>query len=392
MESPMSPIGYPARSPGRRWLRRLLLGLLLVILLFIGAFFAAGGAGLLSMFAKPSMPFDINKAPPAPDYARADAWMAFPGRNGMERSTPPGLSAVDETRAPVDVFFIHPTTDTAHDFWNAPYDAPDEVAKLNPPVLLGQLSVFNGCCRLYAPHYRQASLPGLKNAQAVALAYSDVAAAFRYFIAHESKGRPFIIASHSQGTGHAIELLQREILGTPLQSRLVAAYLIGGYVPEDFARIGLPLCDAAKQTGCIISWNTSKAGWNLPRKILIGHPTYWWQGIERDTDPRPAICTNALSWRADGGRSARNPGSLPFPKPPFPPGATTLPALIPDLTGAACDARMLEVSIPSSAPAGFSDELSRLLGSYHLNDYGIFYASLRQNAIDRVDAWQAAHR
>jgi hypothetical protein len=379
------------RRPRLRWVRWVLASLLLLLFLLVGSFFAAGGAGLLSMFAKPSAPFDARKVPPAPNYARADAWLAFPGRNGMERSTPPGVAPIDEVHAPVDVFFIHPTTYTAHDIWNAPYDAPNDVARLNPPVLLGQLSVFNGCCRLYAPHYRQASLPGLKNEQAVALAYSDVAAAFRYFIAHESKGRPFIIASHSQGTGHAIELLQREILGTPLQARMVAAYLIGGYVPEDFSGIGLPLCGAPKQTGCIISWNTSKAGWSLPRKILIGHPTYWWQGIARDTEPKPAVCTNALSWRTNGGASAHNPGSLPFPKAPFPISATTLPALVPDLTGAACNGRMLEVSIPSSAPAGFSDELSRLLGSYHLNDYGIFYASLRRNAVVRTQAWQAAH-
>ncbi len=52
---------------------------------------------------------------------------------------------------------------------------------------------------------------------------------------------------------------------------------------------------------------------------------------------------------------------------------------------------MLDVVIPPSAP-GFHDRLSAFFGSYHLNDYGLFYASLRQNAIDRTTAWQAAHR
>lgn len=379
------------RSPGRRRLRRFLLAALLLASILIGGFFAAGGAGLLNLFAKPPRPFDASQVPPVPDYARANAWLAFPGRNGMERSTPPGFAPIDEASAPVDVFFIHPTTYTAHDIWNAPFDAPNDVATLNPPVLLGQVSVFNGCCRLYAPNYRQASLPGLKDKDAVALAYSDVATAFRYFIAHLNKGRPFIIASHSQGTGHAVELLQREILGTPLQDRMVAAYLIGGYAPVDFARIGLPICSGPAQVGCLISWNTSKAGWNLARGILIGHPTYWWRGVARETDPRPAVCVNALSWKEGGATASSNPGSLPFPKAPFPAGASRLPALVPHLTGAACNAGMLEVRLASPAPAGFSDELSRLLGSYHLNDYGLFYASLRQNAVDRVGAWEALH-
>ena len=38
--------------------------------------------------------------------------------------------------------------------------------------------------------------------------------AFQYFLENFSKGRPFIIASHSQGTHHAIRLLKEEIDGS----------------------------------------------------------------------------------------------------------------------------------------------------------------------------------
>jgi len=31
------------------------------------------------------------------------------------------------------------------------------------------------------------------------------------------------------------------------------------------------------------------------------------------------------------------------------------------------------------------------MGSYSLNDYGLFYARLRQNAINRVAAWRKGH-
>ena len=50
-------------------------------------------------------PFDPAHVPPAPDYAQPSAWLAFPGRDGIERSTSPGMAAVDEASAPADVFF-----------------------------------------------------------------------------------------------------------------------------------------------------------------------------------------------------------------------------------------------------------------------------------------------
>jgi hypothetical protein len=265
------------------------------------------------------------------------------------------------------------------------------VAPLNLPVLLGQVSAFNGCCRLYAPNYRQASLAGLKKNTVVAFAYADVARAFRYYITHENQGRPFIIASHSQGSGHAVRLLQEEILGTPLQQRLIVAYVAGAYVPSSFGTLGLPTCDGPRQTGCIVSWNTSQVG-HTGARILVDNPTYWWQGAERSRNQPPAICINPLNWRGEGFVPANlNAGSLPFPKAPFPVGAAALHALIPHLTGAACRRGLLEVDVPSSA-AGFHDLLTLFMGSYHNNDYGIFYDAIRRNAIDRVNAWTATHR
>lgn len=169
--------------------------------------FAVAAMAVASLLAGcgggPSKPFDVALAPPPPDYARPEAWLALPGRNGLERSAPTGLTVVDESSAPADVFFIHPTTARDSSVWNLPWDASDTVAPLNQAVLMGQTSVFNGCCRIYAPHYRQASLRGLGDTGAVDLAYADVEADFRDFIvrrnAEHGGGRAFIIAAHSQG-------------------------------------------------------------------------------------------------------------------------------------------------------------------------------------------------
>jgi hypothetical protein len=336
----------------------------------------------------PSKAFDLALAPLAPDYAKPEAWLALPDRNGLERSAPAGLTVVDEASAPADVFFIHPTTFKGSAVWNAAWDASDEAAPLNRAVLMGQTSVFNGCCRVYAPHYRQASLKGLGDTGAVDLAYADIAAAFRDFIAHRNDGRPFIIAAHSQGVVHAIRLLQEQVLGSPLQGRLVAAYLIGGYVPDAFPELGLPLCDAADQTGCVLTWNSSKPG-SVAARIIIYRKTYWWRGRKKSDHQAPAVCVNPLTWRLQGhGEDAApadaNPGSMPLPRAP-------MAALTPHLTGARCHDGMLEVDIPGDAPADYSDPLARNFGSYHLNDYGLFYGSLHENILTRVRAWTAAH-
>ncbi|CAN5297839.1 DUF3089 domain-containing protein [soil metagenome] len=373
------------RTPARRTLVIRALGVALAVGLS-----ATAGCSVGQILRRPAEPFDAARTPPAPDYSLPETWQAFPGRDGLERSTPPGLSAVNEAEAPADVFFIHPTTYLDNSVWNGPWDAPDDVARLNPAVLLNQVSAFNGCCRLYAPHYRQATLAGLGNPQAVALAYSDIAAAFRYFIARHNDGRPFIIASHSQGTAHAIRLLQEEILGTPLQDRLVAAWLVGGYVPDNFGELGLPVCDAPDQTGCVLSWNTSQTG-RRGANILIDNKTYWWRGAEKSSDQAPAICVNPLTWRRQGAADAQaNPGSLALSRGPYPTVASPLPALTPHLTGAECDDRLLAIDIPGDA-AGFHDGVSALTGSYHGSDYGIFYAAIRANAVERVAAWKASH-
>lgn len=350
----------------------------------------ASGCGVVQALRGPSAAFDPAQAPPAPDYAQPATWLVLPGDGGQSRATVPGQTAVDEAEAPADVFFIHPTTLEGREVWNAPWDLADADAPLNAAVVRLQTSVFNGCCRIYAPRYRQASLAGLEDNAVMALAYADVAAAFRHYLARHNDGRPFIIASQSQGTSHATRLLQEEVLDTPLRSQLVAAYLIGGYVPETFPTLGLPICDRAAQTGCVLAFNANQQGRRIARRLLIDDRTYWWRGAPERA--AAAVCVNPLSWRHDTVDVAArdNPGSLPFATGPFPARATALPATTPHLTGARCHDGVLDVEVPRDAPAGFRDRLSWMTGSYHLNDYGLFYGALRDNAQARVAAWHEA--
>ncbi|MFM2289071.1 MAG: hypothetical protein RL684_2214 [Pseudomonadota bacterium] len=328
-------------------------------------------------------------APPAaPDYSSHDAWAAWPGREGRALDAPPGQSPLADP--PVDVFFIHPTTLLLGGIANASADAgASESKRVDEAVLRFQASVFNGCCRIYAPRYRQASLKAITTNSPEAhtadeLAYGDVARAFDAFLAANG-GRPFILASHSQGSIHALRLLQERIIGTPLQQRLVAAYLVGLALPRDIARLGIALCDSPQATGCVLGWNSVRTGHDDRRRR--DDAVIWWEGRYQPVAGRPLACVNPLDWRVDGGAPpSLNAGAL------YGEGRDNpLPALVPALTGARCEQGLLGVDVPWAQRRHFSDLLT-VTGVYHDFDYSLFYANIRENARVRSDAWLRARR
>jgi hypothetical protein len=331
--------------------------------------------------------------PPAPDYSHADSWAAWPGRPGPVDALAPGAP---DARIPgaqqADVFFIHPTTDLIGSAPNARYDEPGMPAsQIDQGVLRLQASVFNACCRIYAPHYRQAALHafhGASDAAAAAafeLAYADVLRAFDYYVAHENHGRPFIIASHSQGSLHALRLVQERLAGQPLYRQLVVAYIIGYPMPLVIEQTGLPLCRSALQTGCLIDWNTVKV--DATPGAREHDRLVWLDGRYQRIGDRPLVCINPLTWTLGGEAPASaNLGSLRAARP----GADLEP-LVPGLTGARCVGPLLEISIPLGQRGGFANPLT-LFGSYHILDYNLFYANLRVNAQQRVLAYQAQVR
>ena len=331
--------------------------------------------------------------PPPPDYASPSAWAAWPDRASAADEVPPGVSEVPASDRSADVFFIHPTTYLATGVTNARYDEPGGPrARLEQGVLRFQASVFNGCCRIYAPRYRQASLGAFLKAGDVAravpayeLAYGDVLRAFDYYIAHENHGQPFILASHSQGSLHAMRLLQERIAASPLQRQLIAAYLIGYYLPEEIARAGVPVCQAPGTIGCLLDWNTVAA--RSDDAARRSNRLIWLEGHYQPFAARHPLCVNPLNWQRDGeAADVLNLGALPAVAP-----GEALRAPVPKLTGARCDSGLLRVAIPWSAPPGFADLLSRFSGSYHVYDYNLFYLNIRGNALERAAAYRARH-
>jgi len=178
------------------------------------------------------------------DYANPAAWSALPSRFDAADLVPRKSSLKDEqANAKADVFFIHPTIFTYKPeneyFWNASMTDMALNVRTDSSTILNQATAFNAAGRVFAPRYRQAHYQAFvtqykedKDA-ALDLAYSDVKRAFDYYMAHENKGRPIIIASHSQGTVHATRLMKEYFDGKELGKQLVAAYIIGIATPKN---------------------------------------------------------------------------------------------------------------------------------------------------------------
>jgi hypothetical protein len=135
------------------------------------------------------------------------------------------------------------------------------------------------------------------------VAYGDVLDAFRHYAANDSDGRGFVLIGHSQGAGHLRRLIAEEIDGEPaLRDRLVGAYLIGSSVavPEgevvggDFAEV--PLCEAADQVGCVVTYASFRATAPPPENSFFGRV--------REGDG-VAGCVNPAS--PEGGSAALEP-------------------------------------------------------------------------------------
>ncbi len=273
--------------------------------------------------------------------------------------------------------------------WNSPLDAGSQTEENTRWMLANQASVFNGCCAVYAPRYREASIfryvaaPPELYEKSGDFAYGDVDRAFTYFLDHYSRGRPFIIASHSQGTEHGFNLIRRRVDGTPLARRLVAAYLLGGGITdkEIDALKTVHACTSATDLHCVIHWATYAEGTTPVR-----------------TDTRDKLlCVNPLTWRRDGPRAPAglNQGAV-LPSGRFQiafwgsdkPGGMQFPPLAAPLkahTAAQCRGGFLFATDQKGTPF---DRLA-VAGNYHGLDYALFAMDIRQNARARVAAYLA---
>tara|TARA_R110002110_G_scaffold134348_1_gene317647 strand:+ start:4342 stop:5406 length:1065 start_codon:yes stop_codon:yes gene_type:complete len=336
-------------------------GVLALTVLAACAFYQPIFQTVVSVALTPSGDFEEYTPPPAPDYAMATSWVALPETEDAADRSPAGLDLDQQSMAQADVFYIHPTTYVSRKGWNAPPDDQASNDEIEAWVLPAQAAAFNGCCRVYVPRYRQATIASFFDAQgngdqALDLAYSDVARAFENFLATRNEGRPFIIAGHSQGARHARRLLDEVLTPRIIEERLIAIYTVGqAMVPSD----KVPTCEGANQTGCQISWNTQT------------------ESASRSIGTSGSICVNPITWTADevAAPATANLGSVDF-------GAK---AQVEDgVVGAQCRDGAL---IVSNVESRNFDYMPFGRGNYHRYDYSLYYMNIRENAAARVRAF-----
>jgi len=315
----------------------------------------------------PRHEFKMTNVPPAPDYRLSKNWHSLPKNRSSEK---------------IDVFFLHPTTLRSPKYWNEDLMKEAEPDKLKW-VEENITNVFDECCRLYTPYFRQATLAAYWDNEngplARQVAYEDVLAAFDHYISVHNPTDPFILAGHSQGSEMGIRLIQDRILNTPLHSRLIAAHIIGIAIPSlEMAQTHstLEVCQSAEQTGCLINWTTFRREANEDY-FRLG-PNGWWtkDGYVVDSFSK-YVCVNPLSWHSDQELIEKDQHQ----------GALIQQA----------DNSHMSLVKATSAQCGFDglkvDSLDQymplnLKGNYHMYDYAIFFENIRSNLALRIQAHQ----
>lgn len=317
---------------------------------------------------RPKVPFDISKIPPAPDYSKLENWAAHPDKTDPSDQTPCPDIKNEQGNAAVDVFFLYPTTYTGSSRdqrdWNAAVEDEKTNQKTDEGTILFQASIFNGAGRVFAPRYRQAHLTvfygkdKMSAEKALDLAYADTKAAFEFYLKNWNQGRPFIIASHSQGARHALFLLRDMVEGTPLQNQLVTAYLVGWPAQENFFKQLKP-CQTPDETGCYCSWRT----WNRDFALK--------KNFQRDG----VVCTNPLAWTTIEGQYAPKTQNLGGVVRPF---CAIRPQIV--------DAEVYNGILLASKPK-FPGSFFFRRKNYHIGDLNLYYMNVRENARLRVEAF-----
>jgi hypothetical protein len=328
----------------------------------------------------PKVPFQTYDPPPAPDYAKPDAWALRPMNPDTWTSGDP----------PADVFFIHPTTYDGGPHWNAPIHTRQADRLLAQVMLPNFAGPFYRTGRLFAPRYRQASLYTLLTLrddarEARRFAYGDVRTAFRLYRDHYNRGRPFILVGVEQGGALAARLLREEVATDPaFASRMAAAYLIRTTVPAaDYASgAAFPACEKRSQAHCVVAWAQAPED-NLEGAQAIRDRAMAFDatGQLADFDGAGALCVNPLTGSNQAGRAAArlNLGGA---------NATGMewgarPAFLQRQVWAECQQGVLIVGKPRSPslkPGRSWAESRRAPG------YNLFYADLEADSQARVAA------
>ena len=288
------------------------------------------------------------------DYNLDQNW-AFNPKISLTKDIYPKNYPQSKINYNIAVFYIHPTT-----YFNGPdWNVDTSYFKNNDLIdlcLENQASVFDGLGELYAPHYREMHIHSytdtINGFLAFDYAYGDVLNAFNKFIS-EIGEKKYIIASHSQGTNHAIKLIHDRIIpDQDINKNLILSYLIGMDLKK--TALNIPECDGNNKLYCLECWRS------FNRDYL---PIDWNYGQDY-------ISTNPIiSNTSDGYTNKKDHMGILLPSRKI---KFTSSISVNDTLG------ILWVDIKSIGLKRYIDN------SYHKADYNLFWPNIRNTLISRL--------
>jgi hypothetical protein len=298
-----------------------------------------------------------------------------------------------KTKQPVDCFYVYPTVSS-----QPGPNANLHIDQAEISVAVAQASRFSQVCKVYAPMYRQLTLSAIsgsgRSANAASIAYGDVQAAWKDYLAHDNHGRGVVLIGHSQGAG-MLETLIRNTIDNSKRARkkLVSAILLGGNVtvPKGksvggtFAHV--KTCTRATQTGCVVAYSSFAE--TPPDNTLFGKPTDRFGGTHVPVASLQVVCTNPAKLGSDKAAPLHPYAPTHLPLGVFssaePEGIASIPkpwAAYPKSVTGQCKtngvATWLQIS-PATATAAARPQLRQTLGpawGLHLIDVNVAVGDL----------------
>lgn len=292
------------------------------------------------------------------DYSQEANWAYFGIGSGKE----------------ADLFLICPTVDMKKEYNMSLDDAKTKESFLG--ALNMERGIYEDTTRMYAPYYRQASIHvyGLEPKSRevyMKYAYSDVSAAFSYYLKHENNGRPIILAGFSQGADMCYRLLAEYFRSSAMRKQLVAVYALGWpCTPELVSKYPqIVPAKSAYDIGTVVSFDCEAP--ELQETFI-------------NPAGQKAICINPLNWKTD---------STPADK------SENIGACFTDYSGSIvkenehlCGCYIEEgrgvLKVTDVSPEDYKAIIPGLPeGSYHIYDYQFFFRNLKKNVADRLDSY-----
>ena len=309
-----------------------------------------------------------------PDYSQKSSWYQIP-----------------KITKDVDTFYILATEYMGFGEGDSNYAAMDEPEMVEgaPIQYAMNASAFEDSTNVFLPFYRQSSLKyagevwrrdGNGDAALLGTPYEDITAALDYYFENYNNGRPFILASHSQGSAISKLVLKKYFKEHPeYYDRMVAAYVIGFAVTKDdlAANPHLKFASGETDAGVIISWNTEgkkNIEENVTTCVLFPN----------------AISINPLNWKLDGtyAPASENLGSLVLNE-----EQTKF-----EIGDVGADAQVIPergVILTNAQIAPMPPELAAVATEFfgpdgrHESDYTFYYNNIKANVAKRIETFIA---